>query len=139
LDRDDLPGFNDYFIQIAKITLFVCLHCTMAINFNIMRMSFRSMFFDDNTIPFAKDFFIVIFVFTLSNIAVFFISNVTQILGVIGGFCTILICFINPILIKLKLSGKENTKFENFISYVILIVVTILGSAATIKSLISFF
>jgi amino acid permease len=55
LDRPDLEGFNDVFVQIAKITLFICLHCTMAINYNIMRMSFKSMLYGGEEIPFTKD------------------------------------------------------------------------------------
>ncbi len=139
LERDDLPGFDDYFINIAKITLFICLHCTMAMNYNIMRMSFKSMFFENGKIPFLKDFGIVVAILLLANVSVFFISDVTQILGVIGGFCTILICFINPIMIHLKLSADKMSTVNKYSVYTILVLVTILGSAATIKSLISLF
>jgi amino acid permease len=134
LDRPDLEGFNDIFIKIAKMTLFICLHCTMAINYNIMRMSFKSMWFNSEDIPFGKDLGITVFIYIISNALVFFISDVTEILGVIGGFCTILICFINPIVIHLNLSGKENTLCQNIIAYLILITVTIIGTAATCKS-----
>ncbi len=135
LDRPDLPGLQyDIFIRIAKVTLFICLHCTMAINYNIMRMSFKSMWFDGGDIPFFKDLSITIFIYIISNTLVFFISDVTEILGVIGGFCTILICFINPILIHLKLSGKNNSCWQTARAYIILIIVTIIGTAATCKS-----
>jgi len=137
LDRPDLDGFNDVFIKIAKMTLFICLHCTMAINYNIMRMSFKSMWFNSKDIPFFKDLGITIFIYIISNAIVFFISDVTEILGVIGGFCTILICFINPIIIHLNLSGKNNTLCQNISAYFILIFVTIIGSSATCKSLYS--
>lgn len=139
LDRPDLPGFNDFLIQISKISLFICLHCTMAINYNIMRMSFKSMFFKGNDIPFFKDFVIVIITYILSNTMVFFIKDVTQILGVIGGFCTIVICFINPILIHIKLSGQPTSSKENILAYSIMIFVTVFGCLATIKSLVTSF
>lgn len=136
LKRDDLPGFNDIFIQIAKLTLFICLHCSMAINYNIMRMSLKTMFFDGKDIPAIKDFLITVVTYILTNIAVFFISDVTQILGIIGGFCTIVICFVNPITIKLKLSEEPLTSRSNLVALIIGIVVTLFGTAATINSLV---
>lgn len=141
LNRPDLDGFNDIFVQIAKITLFICLHCTMAINYNIMRMSFKSMFYNGQEIPFIKDISMVIFVYIISNSAVYYISNVTQILGIIGGFCTIVICFINPILIHLKINekDKENKKFDRSLCWIIMITVTFFGCAATLKSMLSSF
>ena len=134
--QDVLFDGKDYLIHIAKVTLFICLHCVMAINYNIMRMSFKSMFFNNQTIPFVKDFFITLVTYIISNVAVFFIEDVTQILGVIGGFCTVVICFINPIMIHIKLSGKPHTALSNVIAWSILIFVTVFGTAATIKSLV---
>jgi amino acid permease len=143
LERPDLPGFNDVFIQVAKFTLFVCLHCSMAINYNIMRMSIKTMFFQGRDIPPVKDFLITVFTYSLTNIAVFYISNITEILGVIGGFCTIIICFVNPIIIKLKLSDEPYSSRSNLIAIFIGVFVTLFGTLATINSLfttiISFF
>jgi amino acid permease len=139
LERPDLPGFNDVFIQIAKISLFICLHCTMAINYNIMRMSFKSIIFGSKEISFLKDFSMVVFTYIVSNIAVFYISNVTQILGVIGGVCTIVLCFVNPILIHIKLSNKPKGSFSNVFAYSVMIFVSFFGCAATIKSLVFLF
>jgi amino acid permease len=139
LERPDLPGFNDIFIQIAKISLFICLHCTMAINYNIMRMSFRSILFNNKEIPFLKDFSMVVLTYIVSNVAVFYICNVTQILGVIGGICTIVLCFVNPILIHLKLSDKPKGSFAHIFAYGVMIFVSFFGCAATIKSLVYLF
>jgi amino acid permease len=139
LKRDDIPGFNDYFIQIAKVTLFICLHCIMAINYNIMRMSLRTMFFDGEQIPWLKDFFITLFTYIFTNTLVFFISDITQILGIIGGFCTIILCFVNPILIHIKLNDKPINSYENIFNIALMVFVTLFGSLATLKSLVGFF
>lgn len=137
LKRDDLPGFNDVFIQVAKLTLFICLHCSMAINYNIMRMSFKTMFFNGGDIPVVKDFFITVFTYCLTNVAVFFISDISQILGIIGGFCTIVISFINPIIIKVKLSKEPYTSRSNLIAIIIGVFVTFFGTFATVNSLVT--
>jgi amino acid permease len=136
LERPDLPDFNDIFVQVAKITLFICLHCCMAINFNIMRSSFKYMLFNNNDIPFCKDFIIVVITYIITNVMVFFVSDVTQILGVIGGICTIILCFINPILIHINLSNMPYTHKDNAIALLIMIFVTIFGTAATVKTLV---
>jgi hypothetical protein len=108
----------------------------MAINYNIMRMSIKTMFFDGRDIPPIPDFIITFITYTLTNIAVFFISDISQILGVIGGFCTIVICFINPIVIKLKLSDEPYTSRSNLIAIIIGVFVTFFGTLATVNSLV---
>ena len=137
LERPDIL-FNkkDYLIYIAKAALFICLHCVMAINYNIMRMSFKTMFFKGEQIPFFKNFIITVFIMLFSNILVFFVQRITDILGVIGGFCTVVICFINPIIIKIKLSGEPLTSSSNIFSIFILIISSTFGIAGTLKALI---
>ena len=137
LYRDDLEDFKpDYFMKIAKFTLFICLHCTMAINYNIMRMSFKSMIFNGKEIHYLKDFLIVLITYIISNIGVFFVRSVANILGVIGGICTVVICFMNPILIRIKLSNLPNMHPNNLIRYTILFFISLFGTMATVKSLI---
>jgi amino acid permease len=137
LDRPDLPGFHDYFIKIAKITLFVCLHCSMAINNNIMRMSVVPMFFNGaKEVSFGKNFIMVTITYILANIAVFFIKSVVQIIGMVGGFCSIVICFINPIMIHILLSELPHTHPKNLFRYILLGFIVILGCSAGTKSFI---
>jgi amino acid permease len=132
--REDLPGFQDYFIKIAKITLFICLHCTMAINYNIMRLSVKSMCFNNQDISFMKDFFITLFTYIFCNLVVFFVEDIVSILGIIGGFSTVVICFVNPIMIHVISSHKPFTHSSNLFSLILMVFMIVFGSAATIKS-----
>lgn len=129
--------FDDYFIYVAKITLFICLHCCMAINYNIMRSSIKCMWFNDKDISFFKDFLITIVTYIFCNIVVFYVEDIVSILGIIGGFSTIVICFINPILIHIKTSGKPFKEPNNLYSLVLMGIMTVVGTMATIKSVIS--
>jgi amino acid permease len=139
LSRPDLPNFTpDYLMKFSKITLIICLHCTMAINNNIMRQSTKSMCFSGNDIPFYKDFFIVVVTYIVSNLLVYFIVSVTRILGIIGGFCTVVICFINPVLIHVILNEQPKLHYKNLLRYGFLAVMTLFGTASTIKSIIDF-
>jgi amino acid permease len=137
LDRDDLKGFNDYFIRFAKLTLFICLHCSMAINYNIMRMSVKTTFFNSENIPFIKDLIITIFTYIATNLLVLQITKISQILGIIGGVCTMVICFVNPILIHISLNKKKLFDKSNIISLIILLIVSVFGTASTIWSIYS--
>jgi amino acid permease len=137
LDREDLPGFTpDYLIRAAKITLFICLHCSMAINFNIMRMSIIPMLFNSKEVSFIKDFVVVLIVFILSNVGVFFLNDVVMIIGAVGGFCVVVICFVIPIMNHIILSGLPHTHPRNLIRYAVLTVIVILGCVAGVKSII---
>jgi amino acid permease len=139
LQRPKLPGFNDVPMAIAKVALFICLHCTMAINYNIMRMSIKSMWFSDKDITFKLDFIITFFTYLTCNVIVFFVKEILDIVGVLGGFSTVVICFINPIMIYLKVSFPESIKFskQTALPWILMTVMTILGTAATIKSFYS--
>jgi amino acid permease len=137
LKRDDLPGFMpDYFMKVSKITLFICLHCTMAINNNIMRQSTKSMCFSGKDIPFWIDTVIVIVTYIICNTMVYFIDNVSQILGIIGGVCTVVISFVNPLLIHIYSSNLPKTHFKNMLLWIFLVFISIFGIMATAKSIV---
>jgi amino acid permease len=139
LSRPDLPSFKpDYLMKVSKITLIICLHCTMAINNNIMRQSTKSMCFGGQDIPFTKDLVIVIITYVVSNGLVYFVSSISRILGIIGGFCTVVISFVNPVLIHVFLSELPSSDPKNLFRFGFLAIMTLLGTASTIKSIIDF-
>jgi hypothetical protein len=140
LYREDLKNFNpDYFMIAAKITLFICLHCKMAILYNIMRISLKSICFDNKEITFLKDFIYMFNTFLLCNILVYFQRDIIKIIGVLGGFCIVVLCLINPILIHIQLSELSHTHPKNLFRYFLLIFLCVIGIMATIKSFIDMF
>ncbi len=131
---------NDKFILVSKISLFICLHCSMAINYNIMRLSYKSMLLDaeEKHFPFFKDLGLAFFTLLISNIIVYFVKDVSTILGIVGGISTVVISYFNPIMIHIYNSGKPHTAFSNLISYFLLGVVSLIGIVSTIYSVIDF-
>lgn len=128
---------KDTAVLISKLTLFICLHCSMAINYNIMRQSYKSFFLKDQQSEFSylKDLVFAFFTLLLSNAIVLKLKSVTQILGIVGGVCTVVICFLNPILIHIKVNNLPKFSFNYIISMLILGSVIILGTASTIYSI----
>ena len=74
----------------------------MAINYNVMRLSFRSFFLKKNETEFKwyMDLLIAVITLTIANLIVYNLTSATEILGIVGGVCCCVICFINPILTK---------------------------------------
>lgn len=136
ITRPDLPGFKDYFIIFAQATLFICLHCIVAVNYNIMRASFRSICFSGKDIPNWIDRVILVVVLGLCNVVVFYLESVIDIIGMVAGFSNILICFINPVLIYVR-TFYNKWSWKQLFPYFIMAFLTIIGTICTIKSIIT--
>ena len=137
--RPDLPGFNDYFMKVAKILIIVCLHCTMAINYNIMRDSINFMFNDNKPMRTLIDATVTIFIYIASNTLTFFVTNVSQILNFIGGISTVVISTFLPIMIHVLTSDQKMSHYTNITKLVICFIFSGLGIAATVKGIFDFF
>lgn len=128
---------EDVAILISKISLFICLHCSMAINYNIMRQSYKSFFLKSEKDEFSwyKDMFFAFVTLIISNTIVYNLSSARQILGIVGGVCTVVICFWNPIMIHLKVNKFKWNSLENIFAVVVLVIVIILGTSSTVYSI----
>lgn len=140
ITRKNLVSFpNDYFMDLAKWALIVCLLCVMAIDYNIMRLSFSTLLFKGETPSFKIDFTITVVTYILSNIVVYFTKNITDILGIIGGVNTVVISFLCPFIINIKLD--KNSKFhpQNIFNYLVILIISLVGVGSTVYSFMKFF
>jgi amino acid permease len=128
--------YTDVAIKIGKITLIICLTCTMAINYNIMRQSFKTMFFEGEIIPFKYELIIAIVLYILMTFFTYSIKSIIQIMGFIGGFCTCVICYVNPFIIYIKCSGKSLKDWYIILCIIIAVLMSGIGIAATVKSIV---
>lgn len=138
LKRPDLTGFDDYFMLIAKIALIVVLNCCGAINYNIMRLSVRSMVFNNEIPSFWTDFSITVAVYLVSNTITFFVKDASTILGFVGGISTVVISFACPILIRIYLGFYQKGSWKIYLNYVFLGVMCLAGVACTIKAAVDY-
>lgn len=136
ITRPDLPGFKDYFIVVAQATLFICLHCVVAVNYNIMRASFKSICFAEKEVSNWVDFIILVSCLGFCNVFVFYLESVIDIIGIVAGFSNILICFINPVLIYVK-TFYEKWSWRQLVPYSVMVFLTVTGTICTIKSIIT--
>ena len=137
LTREDLPYFKDYFIILAQFTLFICLHCSCAVNFNIMRWSVQNICLNGKKMNMCFNVPFTIFIYCLCNAFVFFLSEMNSVLGIFSGFSNIVICFVIPIVAYLKVNLADKGWGHKLIPYTILVVMIIIGTACSIKSSIT--
>lgn len=139
LKRKNLIGFpNDYVIIITKIILVITLNSCMAMNYNIMRMSYNSLILNEENPPFWKDFSMILLIYISSNSITYFLTNAGTLISMLGGLCTTFVCFIVPLLLDIKVSPEKKTKTQKIISLLGLIVITILGTVCFVKSIYDF-
>jgi amino acid permease len=139
LKRKNFIGFeNDYLIIVVKILLVVTLNSCLAMNYNIMRSSINDMCFEGNPAPKWIDFSCVVGVYIVTNIVTYFLSNAGTLLSLLGGIGAIIICFIVPILIDIKINEEKKSFERKVFNYVMLVISVLLGLCCTIKSLYDF-
>ena len=131
---------NDMYIFVSKILLFFCLHCSLAINYNIMRLSFKSLWLKpgEKNFSFLKDLFFSFLTLFICNIFVYYVKSITNILGIVGGFSTVVICFLNPIMIYVLSNGYSRYSLYNLFAYFILMFTGTVGILSTSYNLYYF-
>ena len=92
-----------------------------------------SVWYDNEAIPWVKDNLIGIVTLGMSNIVVYFVPDVFVIIGVIGGFSTVIISFVDPILIYVAMSKEKWTHWKIISAMFILTIMVVLGCIATVK------
>ena len=140
ITRKNLTTFpNDYFMDLAKWALIICLLCVMAIDYNIMRLSFSTLLFKGEKPSFKIDFMITVITYILSNIVVYFTKNITDILGIIGGINTVVISFLCPFIINIKLENNSRYHWQNIFNYSVILIISLVGVGSTVYSFMKFF
>ena len=122
-------AIDDNFILISKISLFICLHCSMAINYNIMRSSYESMLLKpgEKKFSFLKDLLLSVSTLLVCNVFVYFVDSVTKILGIVGGISTVVISYFNPVMIYVLTNNYSRYSIYNLFAYFVLIFTSFIG------------
>jgi amino acid permease len=131
---------DDKFIMVAKISLFICLHCTIAINYNVVKLAYQSIFLKpgEKTFSFCKNFFFSFITLFLCNVFVYYTKNIITIIGLIAGISLILLGYTFPILIYLSTNNHSRFSIYNLFAYIVLIFTSILGMLSFGYNLYSF-
>ena len=130
LNRKDLEykSMNkDYFVIIAQCLFCMTLHCTVAINNNILRNALKSLIFKGKEITKKVDFIIVFMLLLITNVVTYFISDVLDIISIVGSICSVIVCLVSPIMCWVYSNGKPLTSPTNIAVITILCVFVAIG------------
>ena len=117
----------DYFILGSKVLFLVTLHCSMALYNNLLRNTVKSLWNNNKDLSAKVDAGMVIGLVIITNLVTYFISDVLKIINIIGGICTVIICYFAPILCWMKVNDLPKYHCKNIGAIILLVIVTILG------------
>lgn len=125
---------NDYCIILAKILFILSLHCLCAINFNLLRGTISSLFYNGNDTTDFQNFYVTTIIFVLSNIVAYFSNNVVEIIGIVSGISVTFISCVFPVMCYVKVNHFKRYHYKNVLSVTIMILVSCVGLISTFKS-----
>lgn len=131
-------GGIDYFMSVSLVLLVLCLTCSLAIIYNILRGAITALAFNGKPIPFFIDLIITILTFVATNVITYFVHAVVDVIGILGGFCAVNICYVFPILVYVYSNDYPKTHWKNIGSWIILVLVVAAGYTAAILVVIHF-
>jgi amino acid permease len=135
---DILFNGRDIFIIISKVLYFFCLHCNCTINLNIMKGSIRQLIFKNKEPKFLKHLLVIFAIYGSSFLLTFFIDDISTIIGFLSGLCIIFVSYVNPVLCYVKSNNMPRYHWKNLTAVLIMVVVSILGILATVKTIIDY-
>lgn len=133
LKRKNLKGFDDYFIIIVRILLVLTMNSCIAVNFNVLRMSVKSLILGNNPSK-KKDFVFIITTYIVTNAITYFVQNAGSLLSFISGVSLTLIAFVVPILIEIKSNKEEKKTLKIIFNYIFLLIICIISIICIAKS-----
>lgn len=138
ISRPPLKFFQgiDYFTIVSKILFFFSLQCFCAITYNIIRGSLKSVCFKGKDLTFRWELVTTISIFLASNALTYSVDNVVSIIGILGGLCAVLVCFVSPILCYVKGNDYPRYHWKNVLYVSILVIICIVGLMSTVKTII---
>jgi len=87
---------NDMFMSVAKLGMTFTLLMATPVNYNVFRMSIFKLAWDNKEIDNLRNYLITIPTMILCILVAILYNKVMAYLSILGGFCSVLICFIFP-------------------------------------------
>jgi len=87
---------TDVFMTIAKLGMTFTLLMAIPVNYNCLRLSLFKLVWNTHEIGNFKNFLITIPVMAVSILVAILYTQVMSYLSILGGFCSVLVCFIFP-------------------------------------------
>ena len=122
-------------MAIAKLAVFASLIFTLPAYYFTLRLSIANSFMNGKVTPKFNRIFTFCSVFGCAIIAIVY-DKILNYLSYIGGFISVFICYLIPILLYIKAYRKPITYWKNLIQLILAIILCIIGVTAGILTII---
>ena len=120
-DRDWLMSLGNLFFMFALIA-------KIWLNYNAQRSSVLILLgYKTNDFPNSINYIITSIVLIITSIVAASFQKISDYISLIGSFCTVVICFFVPGMIKVKASGLPLTDYSNLATIIFIFVILLLG------------
>ncbi len=133
--RKSKDGGKDILMAIAKFAVFISLIFTLPAYYFTLRLSVADSFLKGKITPKFNRIFTFCSVFACAVVAIVY-DKILNYLSYIGGFISVFICYLIPVLLYIKAYGKPITYWKNMIQLIFAIVLCIIGVTAGILTII---
>jgi len=133
--RKSKDGGKDIFMAIAKFAVFVSLIFTLPAYYFTLRLSVSNSFMNGKITPKFNRIFTFCSVFGCAIVAIVY-DKILNYLSYIGGFISVFICYLIPVLLYIKAYGNPLTYWKNLIQFILAIILCIIGVTAGILTII---
>ena len=133
--RKSKDGGKDIFMAIAKLAVFVSLIFTLPSYYFTLRLCVSNSFMHGKITTKFNTIFTFCSVFGCAVIAIIY-DKILNYLSYIGGFISVFICYLIPVLLYIKSHGKPLTYWKNLIQLIFALILCVIGVTAGILTII---
>ena len=133
--RKSKDGGKDIFMAIAKLAVFVSLIFTLPSYYFTLRLCVSNSFMHGKITTKFNTIFTFCSVFGCAVIAILY-DKILNYLSYIGGFISVFICYLIPVLLYIKSHGKPMTYWKNLIQLIFALILCVIGVTAGILTII---
>lgn len=125
-------------ILIVQILLVICIQFLIPISITNIKECIKNTISNapltTQPLSLAKDIVITIIVLLLGNVCVFFTQEVKLFIGISGGICSGIICYMIPYFVYCKIFEESN--YKHYLGFVIMLFNFLASGTATVHSFI---
>lgn len=137
LYRENLDGFDpDYFVIIAKIGIVFNLFFSTPANYAGLRLSLFELIWGNCEISSVKNFFVTLIILSIVVLTGALYDEILQYIELLGGFCSVIYCFLIPGLIYVKSNKMPKKACINILTVGVLITLLIIGYSSGIMTIL---
>ena len=133
--RKSKDGGKDIFMAIAKLAVFVSLIFTLPSYYFTLRLCVSNSFMHGKITTKFNTIFTFCSVFGCAVIAIIY-DKILNYLSYIGGFISVFICYLIPVLLYIKSHGKPMIYWKNLIQLIFALILCVIGVTAGILTII---